>query len=213
MKIAKFTFNMFGENCYVVYSPESRECMIVDPGMLYQAEIEALDKFIADENLSVKYLVNTHLHLDHCFGNNHISAKYKIPALAHIADHPLAQNLKQQAMQFGINDPSITDVASLKSLEPSETLSLGNEKITVIHVPGHSPGGIALYASDDKWVITGDSLFAGSIGRTDLPGGNYSQLIRSITDNLLTLPPETVIFPGHGNSSTIANELHSNPYL
>lgn len=213
MKIVKFQFNMFGQNCYLVYSPGSRECMIVDPGMLSVAEEEALDGFIASHGLTVKYLVNTHLHLDHCFGNNHVSRQYGVTALAHPEDHFLGSLVRQEAANFGIKDPGIRNLESLAPLTPGTVLTLGDEKIEVIHVPGHSPGGIALHAPHDGWVITGDSLFRGSIGRTDLPGGDYRQLVKAVTDGLLTLPDETTVLPGHGPSSTIGEERRTNPYL
>lgn len=207
MKIVKFQFNMFGENCYVVYDPASRQAMVVDPGMLTENERQAIDGFIAREQLTVKYLVNTHLHLDHAFGNAHISNKYGVKTRAHSADIPLGSNLRRQAEQFGIFDVQIGEIGEVEPLKEGDILTLGNDEIKVIHTPGHSPGGIALYAPTDGWVITGDSLFAdGGIGRTDLPGGNHQQLIDSLKTKLFTLPGETKIIPGHGPVSTIADE-------
>lgn len=207
MKIVKFRFNMFGENCYVIYDPASRQAMVVDPGMINAAEQQALDSFIASNNLSVKYLVNTHLHLDHAFGNAHVAQTYGLTTRAHAADAPLGADLEMQARQFGIFNAPIANVDSIEPLAEGDTLSLGNNEIRVIHTPGHTPGGIALYAPADGWVITGDSLFAnGGIGRTDLPGGNHAQLIDSLKNKLFTLPGETTVLPGHGPSSTIADE-------
>ncbi len=214
MKIAKFQFNMFGTNCYVVWSPKTMECMIVDPGMITPAENEAIDSFIADELLKVKYLVNTHLHLDHCFGNNHIAEKYGVTTMAHKADHFLGATLKQQSMLFGIKDPAIRDISQIEALSSDAEILLGDEIIRVIHVPGHSPGGIALYAPADGWIIVGDTIFAGGgIGRTDLTGGDYRTLIDSIENRLFTLPLCTSVLPGHGSSSTIEQEINSNPYV
>ncbi len=204
---------MFGENCYVVWSPESRECMIVDPGMISDAENEAIDSFIAREGLTVKYLVNTHLHLDHCFGNSHVSAAYGVKTHAHPADAPLGRGLRAQARMFGVDSPALADLTDIEPLTDGTVLTLGRERVEVIHVPGHSPGGIALYAPADGWVISGDSLFRGSIGRTDLTGGDYGELIRSVTDRLLTLPDATRVLPGHGGFTTVADEKASNPYL
>lgn len=207
MKIVKFQFNMFGENCYVVYDPASRQAMVVDPGMLTENERQAIDGFIAREQLTVKYLVNTHLHLDHAFGNAHIYNKYGVKTRAHSADIPLGSNLRRQAEQFGIFDAQIGEIGEVEPLKEGDILTLGNDKIKIIHTPGHTPGGIALYAPTDGWVITGDSLFAdGGIGRTDLPGGNHQQLIDSLKTKLFTLPGETKIIPGHGPVSTIADE-------
>lgn len=208
MKIVKFQFNMFGENCYVVYDPESREAMVVDPGMLTSAENEAIDGFIARERLSVKYLVNTHLHLDHCFGNAHISERYAVTARAHSADAPLGRDIAAQARMFGIFDANVGNVDKIIPLNEGDVLTLGREHIRVIHTPGHSPGGISLYAPDDGWILTGDTLFGdGNIGRTDLPGGNHRQLLDSVRTKLLPLPPSTRLLPGHGPASTLAAAL------
>lgn len=207
MKIVKFRFNMFGENCYVVYDPETRQAMVVDPGMINAAEQKALDDFISSNGLSVKYLINTHLHLDHAFGNGHVARTYGVPTRAHAADIPLGADLKRQAELFGIFDAPISGIGPVEPLAEGDMLTLGDNGIRVIHTPGHTPGGIALHAPSDGWVITGDSLFAdGGIGRTDLPGGNHAQLIDSLKHKLFTLPGSTTVLPGHGPASTIADE-------
>jgi glyoxylase-like metal-dependent hydrolase (beta-lactamase superfamily II) len=214
MKIACFQFNMFCENTYIVWSQETNECMIVDAGMIQQNECDILDQFISKNDLKVKYLVNTHLHLDHCFGNNYISEKYNVITKAHQADHVLGHSLKQSSMIFGINSPNITDIKVIDSLKEGDILWLGNNEIHVIHVPGHTPGGIALYAEKENWVIVGDSIFAnGGIGRTDLAGGDYNTLIDSINYKLFCLPKSTTIYPGHGPKSTIGQEIQCNPYI
>jgi len=206
MKIVRFTLNMFDENCYLVYNGPTRECMVVDPGMFTAAERRTVDGFIAREKLTVKYLVNTHLHLDHCFGNNHIASTYGVTTLAHPADAPLGRDIKGQARLFGIFDAGISDIEEIAPLADGDTLTLGDETIRVIHTPGHSPGGLSLLAPADGLVLTGDTLFAGgNIGRTDLPGGSYTDLISSIRTKLLTLPEATRILPGHGPDSTIAD--------
>lgn len=198
---------MFGENCYVVYDPESRQAMIVDPGMLSEAEDTKLSDFISKNNLTVKYLVNTHLHLDHAFGNAYVEKTYGVKTRAHSADRPLGSSLKRQAELFGIFDAPLNEIGEVVPIAEGDTLTLGNNVITVIHTPGHTPGGISLYCKADGWVITGDSLFAdGGIGRTDLPGGNHTQLIDSLKSKLFTLPPETTVIPGHGPISTIGDE-------
>ena len=214
MKIAKFQFNMFVENCYVVWSQQTLECMIVDPGMITSAEQEKLDAFIEKEGLKVKYLINTHLHLDHCFGNNHITDKYGVKTIAHADDHFLGSTLKQQSAIFGINNPEIRDIEQMQTLADGAELKLGEESIQILHVPGHSPGGIALFAENDGWVIVGDTIFAGGgIGRTDLAGGDYQTLINSIENKLFSLPGATMVLPGHGPSSTIEEEMNLNPYI
>lgn len=214
MKIARFQFNMFGVNTYVVWSPDSKECMIVDPGMISADECEQLDSFIENEGLKVKYLVNTHLHLDHCFGNCHVSQKYGVVTMAHPEDYHLGNTIKAQSSLFGLNLPNISDITEFEPLTEESVLSIGDEIINIIHVPGHSPGGIALYAQADEWVIVGDSIFAGGgIGRTDLPGGEYRTLINSIADKLFTLPGTVCVLSGHGPTSTIEAERTNNPYV
>lgn len=203
MKILRFQFNMFGENCYLVYEPDSHEAMIVDPGMITDSEEDALDRIIAEKHLIVKYLVNTHLHLDHCFGNAYIERKYGVVTRAHKADAPLGCNISGQARIFGIFT-EFSNVGDIKPLAEGDVLTLGDEKIQVIETPGHTPGGISLYAPEDGWVITGDTLFGdGNVGRTDLPGGNYDTLMQSIR-KLRELPDDTSLYPGHGLPSTIA---------
>lgn len=198
---------MFGENCYVVYDPESRQAMIVDPGMIAESEQRKLADFISGNNLKVKYLVNTHLHLDHAFGNAYVAKTYGVKTLANSADTSIGASLKRQAELFGIFDAPVDEIGEITSLGEGDILSLGTNRIQVIHTPGHTPGGISLYCPEENWVITGDSLFAGGgIGRTDLPGGNHAQLITSLKTKLFTLPPQTKILPGHGPISTIGDE-------
>lgn len=198
---------MFGENCYVVYDPQSRQAMIVDPGMLSSEEQHKLSDFITGNNLTVKYLVNTHLHLDHAFGNAYVEKTYGVKTHAHTADKMLGSSLKRQAELFGIFDAPIEEIGEINPLSEGDKLTLGSNEITIIHTPGHTPGGIALYCPADDWVITGDTLFAGGgIGRTDLPGGNHAQLIDSLKSKLFRLPPETMVIPGHGPTSTIGDE-------
>lgn len=207
MDINAFSNNMFGENTYVVFDPESRQAMVVDPGMLTEDEKKTVDDFISAKHLTVKYVVNTHLHLDHSFGNAHIARKYGVETRAHSADIPLGSSLKRQSELFGIFNAPIEEIGEVNPLKEGDTLTLGANSIEVIHTPGHTPGGISLYAPADGWVITGDTLFAnGGIGRTDLPGGNATQMADSLRLKLFRLPSETIIYPGHGPASTIGNE-------
>lgn len=198
---------MFGENCYVVYDPESRQAMIVDPGMISESEQQKLRDFITGNNLQVKYLVNTHLHLDHAFGNAYVAKNYGVKTHANAGDISLGASLKRQAELFGIFDAPIDEIGEVTPIGEGDVLTLGTNRIQVLNTPGHTPGGISLYCPDENWVITGDTLFAGGgIGRTDLPGGNHAQLITSLKTKLFTLPPETKILPGHGPISTIGDE-------
>lgn len=212
MKVSRFVFNMFGVNTYVVWDPESRETAIVDPGMIDQAERDALDSFITRNDLRPTQLINTHSHLDHIFGNAYIKEKYGLEIKAHPADSFLARTLPEQAARFGMRlplDPQTIDV----ELHDGDTIYLGREPIEILSVPGHSPGSIALYCPESGFVITGDTIFPGSIGRTDLPQGDYTTLVRSIRQKLLSLPDTTVILSGHGGETTIGHEKASNPYV
>lgn len=203
-------FNPFQVNTYLVIS--GGEVMIVDPGMLLPEENSRLFDYIKSHSLKVTQIVNTHLHLDHIFGNQAAAEEYGRTPKAHRSDFPLGQTLADQARSFGLPDNLVRQPQSFDTLADGDTLSVGELKILVIAVPGHSPGGIALYCAQEGWVITGDSLFQQSIGRTDLPGGDHRQLIENVRTRLLTLPPETKVYPGHGPSTTIGAELN-NPYL
>ncbi len=212
LKIAKFTFYMFGINTYVVYDPEQKEAAIIDPGMSQSKEYDALERFIVRENLTVTHLINTHLHIDHAIADKWVCDKYNVLVEAHEDDATLGLILNQQAQRFGIRgvDAKI-EIGNI--LKDEDDVKIGTGILKVLHVPGHSPGSIALYYKEDEWVIVGDTLFEGSIGRTDLMGGNHDQLIRAISDKLLTLPGATVVYPGHGNPSTVEWEREHNPYL
>lgn len=212
MKIAKFEFSLFGINTYVVYDPETRECGVIDPGMSDSTEEEAMARFIERNSLKVTHIINTHLHVDHAIGNRYMTEHYGAPVAAHRDDAPLGERLRRQAEAFGMNK-MVSDVEITSFLEPGEEIEIGSGKLRVIHVPGHSPGSVALYDKEDGFVIVGDALFAGSIGRTDLPGGDYATLIHSIREELLKLPPQTVVYPGHGPATTIGREAASNPFL
>ncbi len=212
LKIQRFEFNPFQVNTYVVYDPQSKEAMVVDPGMIFPEENERLNSFISDNGLTVVRIVNTHLHLDHIFGNQAASESFKVTPYAHADDFPLGKSLAQQARNFGIPDSIVRQPEEFLPITDGESFKIGSDEIKVIAVPGHSPGGIALYCQSDNWVITGDSLFQSSIGRTDLPGGNHRQLVEAVRTRLLTLPPQTIVYPGHGPSTTIAAEMR-NPYL
>ena len=212
LNIQQFTVNLFGESTYVVYDDESRQAMIVDAGMTKPYEEAEVDDFIAAKQLQLKYMVNTHLHLDHTFGNRHIEDRYRLSTMAHAADFGLGRDIAGQAAMFHLRGQFFSPT-KLVSIDETTRLRLGNDELHVLHVPGHTPGGVAFYAPKSGFVISGDALFAGSIGRADLPGGDYAQLIRSIQTKLLTLPPNTVVYPGHGPATAIGLEMSQNPYL
>lgn len=203
---------MFGVNTFVLWDPATRDAAIIDPGMIGSREIAEIDNFIADNHLNVTHLINTHLHLDHTFGNEHVKSKYGLPVEAGIDDAELGAYMKQQSQRFGLKysgNPITID----RPLNDGDMIKIGNGTLQVLHVPGHSPGSVALYDAADGFVIAGDVLFRSSIGRTDLPGGDYATLIKSINDKLMTLPDDTVVYPGHGPATKIAIERQLNPYI
>ncbi len=212
LKVTNLIFNPFEECTYVVADGVSGEAIVVDPGMFNAEECQRFDDFIEDNKLNIKGVVNTHLHLDHCFGIQHIKEKYSVGLSAHPADAPLGESFAEQCQRFGLRRPKSPIVIDTP-LADGDSIAIGEEALKVLHVPGHSPGGIALYSESREFALVGDSLFHGSIGRTDLPGGSYPQLIKSIQQSLLTLPDATTVLPGHGDRTTIASERKYNPFL
>lgn len=212
LKIKTFTFNTFGEMTYIVYDEFSHEAAIIDPGMDTIAEEEELDSFIEKNGLKIKHLILTHLHIDHAWGVPHIKDKYRVKITAHNDGGYLGAIMDAQAQMFGLShSPGRMEIE--ETVTDGDKIELGDEEIKVYHVPGHSPGGIVLYAPKDGFLIAGDVIFKNSIGRTDLPGGDYRQLVEGIKNKILTLPPETIIYPGHGPATTVGEESVSNPFI
>lgn len=212
MKIKQIPNNPFQENTYVVWDEATMEAAIVDCGALFPQEEERIDVFVNDNNLKIKYILNTHLHLDHCFGNAWAAERYGVLPMAHEDDETLLARMGEQARMFGLPFEVRTEKLG-GYLKDGDVLKLGDNEIKVIHTPGHSRGGLCFYIPAAGWLVSGDSLFEGSIGRTDLEGGSYATLIKSITERLLILPEETVVYPGHGAYTTIGEEKKSNPFL
>ena len=212
MKVKAFEFNMFGEMTYVVYDAATGKAAVIDPGMLNDREAAILDSFLEENKLTVTHILATHLHVDHVMGLDHLKQRTGLGISASPADAPLAARIAEQVQMFRL-PVKLGRVEIASPLNDGDTVKIGEGELRVIAVPGHSEGSVAFYDRADGFVITGDALFAGSIGRTDLPGGDYATLIKSITDRLLTLPPETVVYPGHGPSTTIGREREYNPYL
>ena len=204
IQIQKFTFNLFSENTFVLWDDDSKECAIVDPGCSNNSEETELKNFVINSNLNVKYLINTHCHIDHILGCEFVKEKFNPIYYAPELDIPLLQNAKNQASFVGI-DFSIS-IRPDEFITEDKVLYLGISKLSFLFTPGHTPGEYCIYIPDIHTCITGDVLFYDSIGRTDLWGGNYDVLIQSIRLKLLTLPGETKIFPGHGESSNIERE-------
>jgi glyoxylase-like metal-dependent hydrolase (beta-lactamase superfamily II) len=210
MDIAFFTFNGFAENTYVLYD-DSKECIIVDPGCNTEEERKQLVDFIAENNLEPKRLVNTHCHIDHVLGNKFIHEKYNLVLEAHIGEKQVLESCVMVASMYQIpyNPSPIIE----KFLEEGMEISFGKSSLKVLFTPGHSPASISLYNAEKGLLIAGDVLFQGSIGRTDLPGGDFNTLKSSIQEKLYVLPPETLVFPGHGPSTTIGQEMQSNAFV
>lgn len=212
MKVSRFTFNMFGVNTYILWDDISREALIVDPGMINEKEQKEIKTFLDANNLNLKHLINTHMHIDHAFGISYVKENYNLKLECNLEDQFLAQRLNEQANMFGLPIP-MSDLQIDKDLKDGEKIQLGDEHISILHVPGHSPGSVVLYAPQSNFIISGDVLFNTSIGRTDLPGGNYAQLINAINNKLMTLPDDVIVYPGHGPETSIGYEKQNNPYL
>lgn len=213
MKIKRFIFNPFGESTYLVWDPATGDGVVVDPGMASTSEQRAFDTFVTDNHIKINQIINTHLHLDHCWGNNYVVDRYGVKTAANLEDDFLGDRAADQAKMFGIGGGDFKPVHIDVPLADGDTVRVGSGELRVLHVPGHSPGSIALYDAADGWVIVGDALFRGAVGRTDLPGGDFPTLARSIRSKLFTLPGETTVYPGHEETTTIAREKASNPYV
>lgn len=210
LNIDFFTFNPFSENTYLISNAKS-ECWIVDPGMYDATEQSQMLSYINQKGLKPQAIINTHGHIDHVFGVQALIDKYGIPFGLHEAEMPVIRMAAGSAAMFGLD--------LKKSPEPTffikegEPLKLGDDELAVYFTPGHSPGSISFYYPAGKWVVAGDVLFSGSIGRTDLPGGNFDTLINSIRTTLFTLPDDTTVFSGHGPATQIGHEKKHNPFL
>lgn len=212
LKVKQFSFNPFGVNTYVIWDEATRLAMVVDPGMTDASERELFDKYITDNGLVIRHIVNTHMHLDHVFGNNYVRDKYGVKIAANPADAALGSSVDGQAAMFGIRVPETFNTEADIALREGDVLTLGDYTFKVIEVPGHSPGGIALYCPEGEFAVVGDSIFAGSIGRTDLPGGDHAALINALRTKILSLPDNTRLLTGHDMSTTVAREK-TNPYI
>lgn len=211
MKIKKFEFNMFPVNCYVLWD-ETLEAVVIDAGCFYEEEKQMLKNYILNKGLKVKHLLNSHLHLDHIFGNRFMWHEFGLKAEAGQQDEFWIAQAPAQSRMFGFKfDEEPVELG--KYLCDGDVISFGNTQLEVIHVPGHSPGSMVFYSKEDNCLFTGDVLFQGSIGRADLAGGNFDELREHICSRLFILPPETTVYPGHGDSTTIGTEKVENPFF
>ncbi|MGC8823579.1 MAG: MBL fold metallo-hydrolase [Bacteroidales bacterium] len=208
--IKTFVFNPFQVNTYVVWD-ESGCSTIIDPACCTFEEFESLKSYIAGQKLTPTGIVLTHGHADHLLGLERISQWYGLQPIIHRDEVAYAQTAAQQAMLFGLPYEAFTGEWQL--VEEGEKVMLGQTEAEIFTLSGHSPAGMAIYSRSDHCIFTGDALFKGSIGRTDLPGGDYDTLISHIREKLLTLPPDTMVFPGHGPHTTIAHEMKYNPFI
>ncbi len=211
MKLEYFTFNPFQENTYVLYD-NSKECIIVDPGCYTVSEQNQLAQFIEENELIPKKLVCTHFHLDHIFGNQFVTNKWNLLVEGHSADVATLEMGEKSAALYGF-DNYIPSPAIEHFIEEGDQIKFGDTVLDVLFVPGHAPGHIALVNHESKTVINGDVLFQGSIGRTDLPGGDFATLEKSIKEKLYTLPEDYVVYAGHGPSTTIGFEKQHNGFV
>ncbi|MBL7835601.1 MAG: MBL fold metallo-hydrolase [Cyclobacteriaceae bacterium] len=209
LRIKKFTFNPFGENTYVLFD-DSKECVVIDPGCYEKAEQQELTAFIDSNQLVVKRLLNTHCHIDHVLGNAFVKRKFNVGLFINAIEEPLLRAVKSYASNYGFfqYEDSVAD----GFLTEKDVVAFGEQKLQILFVPGHSPGHIAFYDEASKILVGGDVLFENSIGRTDLPGGNFNTLINSIHEKFFTLPDDVTVYCGHGEETSIGFEKRTNPF-
>ncbi len=211
MQIIKFVFNSFGVNTYLVYDKSTGRCIVIDPGMSEEAEIKEFDDFVEERNLQIEKILLTHGHFDHIWGVNHVKNKYSVEVYSHKNDLFLIEDAASYASVYGLDFPGAVEVDNF--LTGTDSIDFAGTKIEVLHTPGHSPGHLTFVFDEYEIVFTGDVLFKGSIGRTDLPGGDLDALMDSLWRKVLVLDERFTVFPGHGEKTTIGIEKNSNPFL
>ncbi|MDO4511232.1 MAG: MBL fold metallo-hydrolase [Bacteroidales bacterium] len=211
MKMQMLSTQLFGENIFVIWDETSLEAAVIDPGMMRNEEYEELEAVIADRQLKVKYVLLTHAHVDHACAARWTAEKFGAAVHGSMLDAMWANAMPQQAEMFHL--PIRPQALTIDhALEEGQVLCLGNVEIQVIATPGHTEGGLVFYAPKDGVAFVGDTIFLGSVGRTDLPGGDMRTLVESIRTKVFALPAETVLYPGHGPKTTVAYERENNPY-
>ena len=211
MEITRFACNMLQENCYVV-SDDTKECVIIDCGAFYQEERKAIVDYIRSNGLKPVHLLATHGHIAHNFGNNTVYETFGLQPEVSEADLKMMENLASQAKTFYQLDLNYNFPAVGRTFQPNEAISFGNHQLSVKKTPGHSRGSVTFYCKEENVAFTGDTLFKTSIGRTDFPGGSMFQIINSLR-LLAQLPDNTIVYPGHGEPTSIGWELAHNPYM
>jgi len=210
MKIQKFTYNPIQENMYILHD-ETKECIIIDPGCYFHNERQELKQYIDDNTLSPVRLINTHCHLDHICGNQYVADTWNLKLEASLLDaYNLPRSIEAGKMYGMPIQPSPSIEVNLKE---GDEIKFGNSRLLVMFTPGHSSGSLSFYSQEHNFLISGDVLFRMSIGRTDLPGGDFDTLIETIRTKLLVLPKDTIVYSGHGEETTIGYEVKNNPFL
>lgn len=209
LQVQSFVFNPFQENTFVLFD-ETKECIIVDPGCSDEAENVRLKSFIDKNKLRVKLLLNTHCHVDHVLGNRFVKDTFKVNLLIHRIEGATLKAAEVVAPSYGFHNYVHQDADAY--LEEGDYIMVGNQTLSVLFVPGHSPGHVAFYSEKNRILIGGDVLFYNSIGRTDMPGGDHELLLNSIHTKLFTLPDYVKVYPGHGPETTVGFEKKTNPF-
>lgn len=210
LQIQGFVFNFASENTYLLYN-ENKNAWLIDPGNMNEQETKAIEGFIAENELKIQKILLTHAHIDHVLGLQWAFDTFKTPVILHQEDQEVLDMLQASGMRFGMNiDPVKVDIAYIQE---GDELELDGEKFKIYHVPGHSPGSVVYHNENQKFMISGDVLFEGSIGRTDLYKGNHEQLITGIKTKLFVLDDDTQVFSGHGNPTSIGFEKEHNPFF
>lgn len=210
IEVTSFNFNPFQENTYLLINGK-KDCFIIDPGCYYLSERKTLQDAIYHAKISPVRLLNTHCHLDHIFGNKLIHEMFGLKPWIHRLEQPVLDRSPQAGVMYNV--PFDLSPNPEGYLEDKEKITLGEDELEVLLTPGHSPGSICFYCEKQKFLIGGDVLFRGSVGRTDLPGGNFGTLEKSIQERLYVLPDEVAVYPGHGAETTIGQEKKHNPFV
>lgn len=207
MKIKQFQFNDISVNTYIVWDSQTLDAVIIDPGCYYPQEEQTLKQFVEDNRLNINHILNTHLHFDHIFGNNFVEETFGVAAKAHSADMPWLLQIGRRLASFGIQyNKSVNPIKPENFLQEGDVIRFGRHTFQILHIPGHSPGSLVYYCKEENTLFCGDVLFKGSLGRYDFADSNGTALVQGIRQKLFTLPDNTVVYSGHGPSTTIGIE-------